>query len=111
MDDPMAEDYLVRDISPEHGFRRWAFIRPEMRFRLQRCASLDFYRGVRHPGSYLKVTGPVTVSYAVNGRTLGRFALRSCRRFPDREGGTGRVGRVRQVHQRHLRGQPALGFS
>ena len=71
MDDPMAEDYLVRDISPERGFRRWAFVRPEMRFRLSDVRHLTFTAEFAIPEVTYKVTGPVAVSYAINGRTLG----------------------------------------
>ena len=71
MDDPVADDYLVRDISPEHGFRRWAFIHPELRFRLQDARHLTFTAEFAIPEVTYKVTGPVRVSYMVNGRTLG----------------------------------------
>ena len=53
MDDPQADEYLVNDISPERGFRRWAFIHPELRFRVKDVAPPDFHRRVRHPGSHL----------------------------------------------------------
>jgi hypothetical protein len=71
MDDPVADDYLVRDISPERGFRRWAFTHPELRFRLQDVSHLIFTAEFAIPEVTYRVTGPVTVSYAVNGRTLG----------------------------------------
>jgi len=59
------------DISPDHGFRRWAFIHPELRFRLLDASRLKFTAEFAIPEVTYKVTGPVTVSYAVNGRTLG----------------------------------------
>lgn len=71
MDDPVVDDYLVNDISPERGFRRWAFTRPELRFRLNDVRHLIFTAEFAIPEVTFKVTGPVTVSYAVNGRTLG----------------------------------------
>ena len=71
MDDPVVDDYLVNDISPERGFRRWAFTRPELRFRLNDVRHLIFTAEFAIPEVTYKVTGPVTVSYAVNGRTLG----------------------------------------
>jgi hypothetical protein len=71
MDDPRADDYLVNDISPDRGFRRWAFIHPELRFRLKETRHLIFTAEFAIPEVTYKVTGPVTVSYAVNGRTLG----------------------------------------
>jgi hypothetical protein len=71
MDDPVVDDYLVHDFSPERGFRRWAFTRPELRFRLKDVRHLIFTAEFAIPEVTYKVTGPVTVSYAVNGRTLG----------------------------------------
>jgi hypothetical protein len=71
MDDPVVDDYLVNDISPERGFRRWAFTHPELRFRLNDVRHLIFTAEFAIPEVTYKVTGPVTVSYGVNGRTLG----------------------------------------
>ena len=71
MDDAVADDYIVRDISPERGFRRWAFTHPELRFRLQEVSHLIFTAELAIPEVTYKVTGPVTVSYAVNGLNLG----------------------------------------
>ena len=71
MDDPVVDDYLVHDISPERGFRRWAFTHPELRFRLNDVGHLIFTAEFAIPEVTFKVTGPVTVSYAVNGRALG----------------------------------------
>ena len=71
MDDPVVEDYLVSDISPERGFRRWALAHPELRFRLNDVRHLIFAAEFTIPEVTYKVTGPVAVSYAVNGRTLG----------------------------------------
>ena len=71
MDDPSADSYLVNDISPDRGFRRWAFAHPELRFRVADASHLVFTAEFAIPDATFKVTGPVTVSYAVNGRTLG----------------------------------------
>ena len=71
MDDLMVDDYLVNDISPERGLRRWAFARPELRFRVKDVRHLIFTAEFAIPEVTYKVTGPVTVSCAVNGRTLG----------------------------------------
>jgi hypothetical protein len=71
MDDPQVDDYLVNDISPEPGFRRWAFIHPELRFRLKEVSHLIFTAEFAIPEVTYKVTGPVTVGVAVNGRNLG----------------------------------------
>jgi hypothetical protein len=71
MDDPQVDDYLVNDISPERGIRRWAFQRPELQFRVKVARHLKFSAEFAIPEVTYKVTGPVTVSVAVNGRTLG----------------------------------------
>ena len=71
MDDPMAENYIVRDISTEIGYRRWAFLHPELRFRVKESRHLKFTAEFAIPEVTFKVTGPVTVSYMVNGRMLG----------------------------------------
>jgi hypothetical protein len=71
MDDPIAPDYIVRDISDERGFRRWAFVHPELRFRVRQTGHLKFAAEFAIPEVTFKVTGPVTVSCAVNGRVLG----------------------------------------
>ena len=34
MDDPDADAFLVRDISSERGIFRWAYLHPELRFRV-----------------------------------------------------------------------------
>jgi hypothetical protein len=71
MDDPQAGEFLVKDISSDAGFRRWAFIHPELRFRVKDARNLTFTAELTVPEVTYKVTGPVTVTYAVNGRTLG----------------------------------------
>ena len=71
MDDPLVVDYIVKDISDERGLRRWAFAHPELRFRVRDAQDLTFTAEFAIPEVTYKVTGPVTVSYAVNGRTLG----------------------------------------
>ncbi len=70
MDDPDADAFLVRDISPEHGPTRWAFLHPELRFRLKDARHLKFAAEFAIPEVTFRVTGPVTVSCAVNGKTL-----------------------------------------
>jgi hypothetical protein len=71
MDDPQADEYLVKDMSAEKGFRRWAFEHPELRFRVKEIGHLKFTAEFAIPEVTYKVTGPVTVQCAVNGRTLG----------------------------------------
>jgi len=71
MDDPQANEFLVKDISPGSDFRRWAFMHPELRFRVKDPSHLTFTAELTVPEITFKVTGPVTVTYAVNGKTLG----------------------------------------
>jgi hypothetical protein len=70
MDDPVADEYIVKDISPEHGFRRWAFLHPELRFRLKEAQHLRFAAEFAIPEVTYKTTGPVNVSCGINGKTL-----------------------------------------
>src|SRR4051794_34471978 len=42
MDDSAADDYIVKDISPQAGFRRWAFLDPQLRFRVKDGSHLKF---------------------------------------------------------------------
>jgi hypothetical protein len=71
MDDPVAEDYFVHDISTERGYRRWAFAHPVLRFRLSDIKSVTFVTEFALPEATYKVTGPVTVDYFVAGHKLG----------------------------------------
>jgi hypothetical protein len=70
MDDPDAGAFLVRDISSERGVSRWAFRSPELRFRVKDASHLKFAVEFTIPEVTFRVTGPVTVSCAVNGKTL-----------------------------------------
>jgi hypothetical protein len=71
MEDPTAPEYIVRDISSERGIRRWAFLHPELRFRVRDARHLKFAAELAIPEVTFKVTGPVTVWCSVNGRSLG----------------------------------------
>jgi len=71
MEDPAVNDYIVRDISGESGHFRWAFRHPELRFRLQKSENMRFTAEFIVPEVTFKVTGPFTVTYAVNGNALG----------------------------------------
>jgi hypothetical protein len=70
MDDPDADVFLVRDISTQRGLSRWAFQNPELRFRVKDAHKLKFAVEFTVPDVTFRVTGPVTVSCAVNGKTL-----------------------------------------
>jgi hypothetical protein len=71
MDDPLSDDYIVKDIGTQRDYRRWAFRHPELRFRLKVASHLKLVVEFTIPPVTYKVTGPVTVEYALNGRTVG----------------------------------------
>jgi hypothetical protein len=73
MRDPDVSDYIVRDVSDslEGGGWRWTFDRPELRYRLTNTENLRLEVDFAIAGATLKDTGPVTVSFFVNGRPLG----------------------------------------
>jgi hypothetical protein len=77
MADPDANDYIVRDIGLMPGTWRWAFLHPELRFRIVHAEGLRFTAEINIPEVTFKVTGPVRVSYAIDGRRLG--AIRCAR--------------------------------
>jgi hypothetical protein len=70
MDDPDADAFLVRDISPERGDTRWAFLHPELRLIVADARHLTFAAEFAIPEVTFRVTGPVTVSCDVNGKKL-----------------------------------------
>jgi hypothetical protein len=70
MDDPVSDDYIVKDISPGRDFRRWAFAAPELRFTVKDVRNLKFAAEFAIPDVTYKVTGPVTVSCSINGKKL-----------------------------------------
>jgi hypothetical protein len=71
MEDPDANDYIVRDIGLMPGIWRWAFLHPELRFRVAHPEGMRFGAEINIPEVTFKVTGPVVVTYFVNGRRLG----------------------------------------
>jgi hypothetical protein len=71
MDDPTVAEYIVNDISPEPGLHRWAFLRPELKFQVKDASRLKVSAEFALPEVTYKVTGPVTVSVAVDGHPLG----------------------------------------
>lgn len=70
MNDPDADAFLVRDISAERGETRWAFLHPELQLHVRDARNLKFSAEFAIPEVTFRVTGPVTVSYAVNGKKL-----------------------------------------
>jgi hypothetical protein len=70
MEDPLAGDYIVRDISSERGLFRWAFLHPELQLRVDHAQHLRFTAEIAIPDATFKTTGPVTVSCSINGNAL-----------------------------------------
>ena len=70
MDDPVSDEYIVKDISPGRDFRRWAFVAPGLRFMVKDIRHLKFTAEFAIPEVTYKVTGPVTVSCSIDGRIL-----------------------------------------
>ena len=76
MGDINAAAYIVRDIG--HSLQgegwRWASQAPEMRFYLLMIDDVKFRMEFALPPVTFKQTGPVTLSYFVNGKLLDRVA-------------------------------------
>ncbi len=72
MNNPGAAAYIVKDISPtvENGAWRWAYKRPELRFALARVKDVRLVVDLAVPTETFNATGPVTISFSVNGRLL-----------------------------------------
>ncbi|HLI86631.1 MAG TPA: hypothetical protein VKV17_22180 [Bryobacteraceae bacterium] len=71
MSDADADDYIVRDIGTMPGAWRWAFAHPELRFRLRSAGAWRLTAQIAIPEVTFRVTGPVRVTYFVDGRKLG----------------------------------------
>jgi hypothetical protein len=71
MDDADASDYIVRDIGRMPGLSRWAFLHPELRFRVHQADGLHFTAEIAIQEVTFQATGPVSVAYFIDGRRLG----------------------------------------
>jgi hypothetical protein len=74
MDDPNAEDYIVSGIQTnvEGSGWRWTHEFPELRFVLDRTQNVKFAMDFGFPEYNFKQTGPVTLSFFVNGKLLDK---------------------------------------
>lgn len=73
MNDPAAEDHFLRDIGPlEAGAWRWTRQNPTLRFVLPTTKGLKFSMEFSIHDDTLRTTGPVTITYTVNGHLLDR---------------------------------------
>jgi hypothetical protein len=77
VNDPKAELYFVRDIRPlEDDSYRWTGKNPTFRFVLDSTKDLKFLMDFMLHGDTMKVTGPLTFTYTVNGNLLDRVTYR-----------------------------------
>lgn len=74
MSDANAGAHFVRDISPglEGGRWRWTNQRPELKFFLESAKGLKLVWDFSVAEVTFRETGPVTVSFFVNGQPVGR---------------------------------------
>jgi hypothetical protein len=74
MNDPYAMAYVVQDVRDllEAGVWRWTSRRPELRVYLDDIGGLKFTTDFTVPESGFGHTGPVTISFLVNGHLLDR---------------------------------------
>jgi hypothetical protein len=74
MNDPYAMAYVVQDVRNllEAGAWRWTSRRPELRIYLDDIRGLKFTTDFTVPESGFQRTGPVTISFSVNGQLLDR---------------------------------------
>ena len=75
MSDPLADAYIVRDISrtTEDRTWRWAYKHPELRFYLRSIANLKFVLDAGVPEPSFKDTGPVALTIRINDREFDRL--------------------------------------
>jgi hypothetical protein len=74
MNDTYAMAYVARDVRDllEAGAWRWTSRRPELRIYLDDIRGLKFTADFTVPESGLRRTGPVTISFFINGQLLDR---------------------------------------
>ena len=73
MNDPHAEEHIVRDVmNLESNYFRWTGQKPAFRFFLRSRKGLKFTMDFSFSGETMKQTGPVTVTFTVNGHELAR---------------------------------------
>jgi len=74
MNGPYAMAYVVQDVRDllEPGAWRWTSRRPELRIYLDDIRGLKFTTDFTVTESGFRCTGPVTISFSVNGQLLER---------------------------------------
>ncbi len=76
MTDPNADAYLVKDVA-DHGpgTWRWVYDHPVLRFFVPDVPRLKFAMDFAIPERTMRDTGPVTLTFTVNGRLLDRLRV------------------------------------
>jgi hypothetical protein len=74
MADEHAEEHFLRDINPtlESGAWRWTGQKPTVRLVLKSTRRLRFVMDFGFNGETMKQTGPVTITFWVNGKVLDK---------------------------------------
>jgi len=74
LSDSNADTYLVRDFAPAAGAgpTRWAFDHPVLRFFVPAQPRLQFTMDFALPERAYRDTGPVTLTFRINGELLDR---------------------------------------
>lgn len=74
MPDANAKAYFVRDVIPDLQASAWRWVnkRPELQFRLASTENRKFAMDFALPEVTFKDTGPITITYYVNGRVLDK---------------------------------------
>jgi hypothetical protein len=74
MDDPNVDAYLVKDIADRGpGPWRWAYSHPVLRFFVPAAPRLRFAMDFTLPERTFRETGPVTLTFRINGELLERY--------------------------------------
>jgi hypothetical protein len=74
MADPNAGAYLVKDVADSGpGTWRWAYSHPVLRFFVPDVPRLKFAMDFSLPERTLRDTGPVTLTFTINGKLLDRL--------------------------------------
>ncbi len=84
MNDPGVESCFVRDIRGlEAGTWRWTGQQPALRFALDHTENRRFVMEFAVAEAVLRQTGPITISFFINGRLLDRvrYATHGQKRF------------------------------
>ena len=73
MSDPNADAYLVKDVASEGpGTWRWVYDHPVLRFVVPDVPRLKFTMEFAIPERTMRETGPVTLTFTINGKLLDR---------------------------------------